>query len=48
MLVLSGGGSMIMINGNLEQMKDFSDVLRIVSENLRKNSQKEYLKNLKD
>ena len=39
---------MIMINGNLEQMKDFSDVLRIVSENLRKNSQKEYLKNLKD
>lgn len=34
MLVLSGGGSMIMINGNWEQIKDFSDVLRIVSENL--------------
>ena len=32
--IIEGGRLMIMINGNWEQVKDLSDVLRIVSENI--------------
>ena len=38
---------MIMINGNWEQVKDLSDVLRIVSENISSESRKK-LQNMLD
>lgn len=33
-LVLTGGKNMIMINGNWEQVKDLSDIIRVAAENI--------------